>query len=203
MSVRPTPALDGLQTRLNEAVRAWDAEVENARRLEARSNILITVSLAVAGFAGKAVVDAILDHPTHWLVQTLLVAACLGIALVFWGFASVVVEQALRRQDKAVRPERGSTFASARLLAVPPDDDQEWALWINRANALKAALLNVTSAAMDLNRRNSRRRRRVQRAQLIIVGGIGLTLLAGGLYAGYWEAGARASAPVAPGGRNQ
>jgi hypothetical protein len=202
MPVRTTPALDGLQIRLNEAARAWDAEVENARRLDSRSNILITVSLAVAGFAGKAVVDAILDHPAQWLVRALLAGACLGILLVFWGFASVVVEHALRGSAKQPRAERSSAFASTALLALPPDNDREWALWISRADALKSALLNLTSAALELHRRNGRRRKRVQRAQLIIVAGIGLTLLTGGLYAGYREAGGSGSTPAAQGPRS-
>jgi hypothetical protein len=200
--VRSTPSLDGLQIRLNEAARAWDAETENARRLDSRSNILITVSLAAAGFAGKAVVDAILDHPAQWPVRVLLAGACLGILLVFWGFSSVVVEQALRGRNKQPGSERSGAFASGALLAVPPDDDREWALWISRAGALKAALLNVTSAALELHRRNRRRRKRVQRAQLIIVAGIGLTLLTGGLYAGYREVGTRAPAATAQGQRS-
>jgi hypothetical protein len=196
VAVRPAPILDGLQIRLNEAARAWDAEVENARRLESRSNILITVSLAVAGFAGKAVLDAVLEHPAQWLARALLVGACLGILLVFWGFANVVVEQVLRGRPQQPKSARPGAFASATLLAVPPDDDRGWALWISRGDALKSALLNVTSAALDLHRRNGRRRKRVQRAQLIIVAGIGLTLLTGGLYACYREPKARGPVPA-------
>jgi hypothetical protein len=197
VAVKPAPTLDGLQIRLNEAARAWEAEAENARRLESRSNILITVSLAVAGFAGKAVVDAVAARPEQWLSRTLLLAACLGIVLVFCGFGSVVVEHALRGRPRRTNAERPAAFASASFLAVPPDDDREWALWISRGDAMKSALLNVTSATLELHRRNVRRRRRVQRAQLIIVGGIGLTLLAGGLYASTREPKARVAVATA------
>jgi hypothetical protein len=101
----PTP----WETRLGWAARSWEAEVENARRLATRVNVVLTVALAFAGAGAKILGDALTDHPIELWSIGLLGGAAGGVVCIFVAFVRV-----LTKRQRQQRPPS----ASAHLL--PP-----------------------------------------------------------------------------------
>jgi heme/copper-type cytochrome/quinol oxidase subunit 3 len=71
--------------RLAWAVRAWEAEVENASRLANRANLVLTIALAFSGFGLKELSDALRTHPSSWIGRASLATAVVGVTLIGGG----------------------------------------------------------------------------------------------------------------------
>lgn len=167
------------ETRLAWAVRSWDAEVENARRLGVRVNVVLTVALAFAGAGSKVLADALLDHSSGGLAVALLCGAVSGVGCIFVGFVRV-----LTKRERPLRPPT----ASAHLLPLEEVGDAPLVGSGDRTGAhgdertLFQAFLATTAAAYELHGRNAEERKRLAVAQQWLVVGAALTLLCGGLY---------------------
>ena len=159
------------ETRLAWAVRSWEAEVENARRLANRANLVLTIALAFSGFGLKELADALRAHPEGRVRWLSLSVAVIGVLLIFWAFVKVLA----RRSG----PESLSRtpFASWELLLagdverVSVDDEM-----------LTRAYRAASAAAYELHRRNTAERDRLNVAQQFLILGAVLTLFGGGLY---------------------
>ncbi len=164
----PTPH----ETYLTWAVRSWEAEVENARRLATRVNVVLTVALAAAAAATKVLNDALVRSPRPW-GAVLLAGAVVGVVFVFVAFVRVLV----KRQP----PERPPS-ASAHLL--PPEDlaDVSDATPGHDSRALQRAFLSTAAAAYELHARNADERKRLAAAQQWLIVGAALTLVCGAVY---------------------
>lgn len=80
------------QVALEHAVRWWNAEEENARRLMSRERLLLTIGLALASLSAVKGVKAVgevlsmphgIRNPGSWFVIFLV----LGATLAFWGIS--------------------------------------------------------------------------------------------------------------------
>jgi len=162
-----TPAAE---TRLAWAIRAWEAEVENASRLASRANLVLTVALAFSGFGTKELADALRTHPGDGLGRTLLFGASLGLVSIFWCFILTLA----RRQD---RNSLRSNFASWELL--PPGDVESVT---SDGEMMLRAYRSATAAAYELHSRNAVERDRLKVAQQFLILGAVLILAFGGVY---------------------
>jgi hypothetical protein len=158
------------ETRLSWAVRAWDAEVENASRLANRANLVLTIALAFTGFGMKELGDALRTHPSDSLSWVVLTGAGLGLGTIFWAF---IVVLAKRQDPKALR----SNFASWEML--PPGDLVNVTADVEM---LDRASRSATAAAYELHGRNTSERERLKLAQQFLIVGAVLTLVCGGIY---------------------
>jgi hypothetical protein len=179
------------ETHLAWAVGSWEAEVENARRLATRVNLVLTIALAFVGAGSKVIMDAVAAHRGERALPWLVAGAVLGIAFMFWAFVNVL---GVRR-----RARRGPPFASAFLL--PPEDvpaplnGAQAPTEPENDSALFRAFLATTAAAYELHGRNAEERTRIDRGQQWLVVGVLLTMVCGGLYT--WIRGAGAPALAA------
>jgi hypothetical protein len=164
-------------TRLAWAVRAWEAEVENASRLANRANLVLTIALAFSGFGLKELSDALRTHPSSWISQASLAIAVVGVTLIFWAFVKVLARRS--SPESLSRPP----FASWDLL--PPGDLEPVAA---EEEMLTRAYRATSAAAYELHGRNATERERLNVAQQFLVLGAVLTLLGGGAYTICWEA---------------
>ena len=158
------------ETRLAWAVRAWEAEVENASRLANRANLVLTIALAFTGFGMKELGDALRGHPSDSVSWTVLTGAGIGLGTIFWAF---IVVLAKRQDPKALR----SNFASWEML--PPGDLEKVTA---DAEMLDRAYRSAAAAAYELHGRNTNERERLNIAQQFLIIGAVLTLVCGGIY---------------------
>ena len=152
------------------AIRSWDAEVENARRLATRVNVVLTVALAAAAAGTKVLGDTLSQHAPN--ARGVFVAgAALGVGLIFIAFVRVLAKR--HPSDRAVS-------ASAHLL--PADDASDVADAQDEVRVLQRAFLSTTAAAYELHARNAEERKRLAEAQQWLIIGAALTLLSGAIY---------------------
>lgn len=133
---------------LAHARHAWDAEVENARRLGQRTSVLITIEAALLGLGATRATAP----PVAPFVRGLFVASALFVA------AGLLL--LLRPRLRSGRPAQASLLllGSAKVFAKA-----------NRASATemtKLALQNTLHAAIDLGVRNARKQRDIDHAQI-------------------------------------
>lgn len=195
MSQPPASAAAPFEVRLAHAVRCWDAEEENARRLATRISILTTGTLGLMGIVLLRFGVGLTTAGQRWSGQpmgiqailiTLLVAGLLLLAAsCAFQFDAFKKRQSLPSSQK-LRSETAATDKALREALWSERDD-----WYYRrvANALLlAAALNIDRAAQDLAGRNAREKSRIQWAQWLLLAGalplfvaLGLWLHAGGL----------------------
>ena len=142
------------ETRLAWAVRAWEAELENASRLANRANLVLTIALAFSGFGLKELSDALRTHPSSWISQASLAIAVVGVTLIFWAFVKVLARRS--SPQNLSRPP----FASWDLL--PPGDLEPVAA---EEEMLTRAYRATSAAAYELHGRNATERERLNVAQ--------------------------------------
>jgi len=78
------------ETHLAWAARSWDAEVENARRLATRVNVVLTVALAAAAAGTKILGDALTGHSAERSSLALLGGAVAGVVCIFIAFVRLL-----------------------------------------------------------------------------------------------------------------
>ena len=160
------------ETHLAWAARSWDAEVENARRLATRVNVVLTVALAAAAAGTKILGDALTGHSAERLSLALLGGAVAGVVCIFIAFVRVLT-----------KAERRGRMSSASALLLPPEDIGGAAGDAPDGDtALQRACLATTAAAYELHARNAEEKKRLAVAQQWLVVGAALTLLCGALY---------------------
>jgi hypothetical protein len=179
-SAMPNPS--AAETRLAWAVRAWEAEEENARRLAIRANLVLSVALAFAGFGTTQWLEAAKQLPRTALATTLLVVGGAGIVLVFSAFVGVLLKRAAIPSLKAPLIASGSLLPPGSSLELITDDNA----------MLVAAYRTTAAAAADLNARNIEERERLRKTQFALIGGTVLLLLCAAAYTVAREAPAQA-----------
>ncbi|MFO1010380.1 MAG: hypothetical protein U1F29_10000 [Planctomycetota bacterium] len=143
---------------------AWEAEVENARRLSQRTAVLITIEAAVLGVCASH-----LTQTPRELAQRAWLSC--STALVVAGL--VLLLRPRRRGSQPATASRNMIAEVRTLLSLSTDS----AL---RARAF--AIQQTVRAVEDLAARNARKQRDIDRAQIALLFAA-LTLL-GGVFAG-------------------
>lgn len=157
-------------TLIEHAERMWEAEVENARRLSQRVNLLFSVMAALFGLGLFKIewyrkADEISRINSVWaecLVRTLLIIAIGCIAYAFWKLLAHL-------------PRKSESPQASHVLALDPEFLEHPGTSIRRAK--KAAFIKTYLAAQDLRRRNIRELERVDESQRPLIIGLSLVLI--------------------------
>lgn len=159
----PLTRLDGSNEILAHLRMAWDAEVENARRLAQRTTLLITIEAALLG-VGATQFGASDAAPGRrpWIL--------LATALALSGLVFL-----LRPRHRGREPATSSRFLAGNLETLTR---------VTEASATRARtlLFRLTACAVeDLGARNARKQRDIDRAQVALL--LASLALAGGMFA--------------------
>ncbi|MBI5365379.1 MAG: hypothetical protein HZA53_19535 [Planctomycetes bacterium] len=141
-------APEGTAEALAHARIAWEAEVENARRLAQRTALLITIEAALLGVGAARAFAAIDSSLTRGLL------ACSA------GFVLAGLTMLLRPR------RRGREPAQSSLLLLGNPQMLSHAHELPRVRVARHVLQMTVHATMDLGRRNSRKQRDIDHAQI-------------------------------------
>lgn len=178
------------QVKLDQAVRRWEAEEENARRLSVRVQVLSTVTLGFFGVVfvqTGALATAARPEQLPRFQEPVLVLGVAGLLAIL--AAAAVLFDLLRRKDRARRPASHDLSLPVHLQEeldremllrlkdrVSPDDDMSGLTALYKYQAALA----IESAASHLHNRNALEHQRIGRAQLLLcIGLLCLTLALG------------------------
>ena len=164
-------------TRLAWAVRAWEAEVENASRLANRANLVLTIALAFSGFGLKELSDALRTHPSSLDRPGVSCRRHRGRGPDLLG---------VREGPRTAKHSGEPLAAAVRELGPPPPGDLEPVA--AEEDMLTRAYRATSAAAYELHGRNATERERLNVAQQFLILGAVLTLIGGGAYTVTWEA---------------
>lgn len=164
------------QSLVDHAVRCWDAERENATRLTARVNIVLSVAIALFGLGlfrlewlrAENQVSRIDSLLAIYLIKSLLTSSLITLAIAFWLLIGSTTPKPERKHLKEAaqddsKPRTKRAFQAADHLALPSwsfDDPPK-----DPDTARKLVFARVYLAYLDLRRRNARKRDRLDRGQ--------------------------------------
>jgi hypothetical protein len=161
---RPEPsALEAAA--IPRAVRCWEAEVENTRRLSTRVQLLLGLATGLLGvlfLPGRAATDR---GPSGLRVLGLLYQSASTVLV----FASLVV----LLRPLARRPARPS---AAHWLTWPVGERRDPRILTTEA-ARRIGWVAITDAASVLRTADSKKPRDIDRGQALLLGGLGVALL--------------------------
>ena len=142
---------------LKLAEQSWEAEEENARRIAARSNILVTIAgtlIAVSMLALRLGVFS--ERPDSTTVQwAVFLSVVLTLALLFYALAALLIPMGATGG--------APTTASQRLILTPSEAMAATALL--KDEALEACWTKTYVASKDLYRQNRDARDRIDSGQ--------------------------------------